>query len=417
MNVCTRFQTLEEDCLLEIFSFLSLDIMDLCAVAETCKRFRSIAQRVIRKNFSFHVSLRASRVSRPLKTHYAFKWGKWKYNSDEQINVERIFRNFGSCLSEVLVIIYERKAEFVLNLVNEHCRDELKTLSINRISDVAEPVELKPVFERMQNLHIERVFIVEAATLFRKFDSLVELNVTSVTNCSTILESVFPHLENFAYWKYKVVKGNETSQEENQQSLGRILTFIKRHSSLKKLAVGFYSDQKCWTAIIQTIGSNCTKLQELQVKIHNKLCQFSSVPLKSLQALTSLKTIRLENTFFRDFEIFGSFKDLRELDLVDCYLPKNLNQFAHLAQINCFRLEMHWNRGSVMEKVDIVGIIRWLINLEKFVIRSSLDEFVLNETKFSEIADLVRQRSNVLTMKCNSTVTKSARNLIVTKHR
>lgn len=403
-----------EDCLLEIFSFLSANIMDMCAVAETCQRLRSIGQRVIRRNFHFHMSLK------PFTSLYIFKWGKRNYESDEQTYVERIFRNFGSCLSQVTVFVYEQQERFALNLINKHCCDELKTLMIFRYSAAAAPeVELEPVFKRLQTVYFQFVFIEKAAILFRKLDSLVELDVNCVTNCSTILESVFPRLEKFSYYKFQVVKGNQMThsgeQHKLQQSLERLLIFIRRHSGLKAITFGFVSDQNCWTAIMHTIGCNCTKLQELNIKIRTKDNLFSSVPLKSLQTVTSLRAIRLHNVCFGDFEMFRTLMNLRELDLAYCRLPKNINQFAHVAQISRFCLVMHEEHSSAIRYIDAVGIIRWLINLENFLISAAHNVFVLNETKFVQIADLVKERPNVLALTCNSTVTRSAWNLKVTK--
>lgn len=407
-------QAVADDCLLEIFSFLSQDIMDLCAVGETCKRFRSIAEHVIRKNFCFHMAYQ------PCITQYSFVWGTSNYKSNNHINVERIFRNFGTCLVQIVVFIYENEEGFVMNLVNKHCRDELKILSINRLSNAEPTVELKPVFQRVQKLHFQFVFIEEGTTFFRNLDSLVDLNVDFVKNCNTILENIFPRLEKFSYCKNKVVIESQMSYsgEQDVQSLEKVLTFIKRHSALKALNMRLSCDQNCWTVIMQTIASNCTKLRELQINMKNSFeySRFTSVPFKSLQKLTSLKAIRLNNVSFDGFEVFCNLLNLREIVLEDCYLPKDCNQFVFLAQISRFHLmENYWNRSSVMVEIDVVGIIKQLIKLEELVIFGLREMFILNDAMLVQIADLVRERPKVLTLKCNTTRTTVATNLLITK--
>lgn len=52
----TQLQDLNDDCLLEIFSKVR-NIMDLCYIAEVCKRFRSITQSVCVVGKSFKVDV------------------------------------------------------------------------------------------------------------------------------------------------------------------------------------------------------------------------------------------------------------------------------------------------------------------------------------------------------------------------
>lgn len=81
---------MNDDCLLEIFSIKSLTPLDLCAIAETCKRFQQITQRVF-----------------PTKLKLASDCGYWletKHYSEgnhTEWDVRRICYIFRPCISEL----------------------------------------------------------------------------------------------------------------------------------------------------------------------------------------------------------------------------------------------------------------------------------------------------------------------------
>lgn len=129
-------QDVIDDCLMEIFSYLS-DMMDLCSIAETCKRFQLIVRSVIKKKISFSFDCLR-------KTPYGFKLGTvLDFTTDKPRDVQRVFSNFGSSLSKISIWSYARKKSFVLNLVKRHCSDELKHLSVNILPKSVPGVKLK----------------------------------------------------------------------------------------------------------------------------------------------------------------------------------------------------------------------------------------------------------------------------------
>lgn len=97
-------------------------------------------------------------------------------------------------------------------------------------------------------------------------------------------------------------------------------------------------------------------------------------------------------------KIFASLTNLRELDLFGCDLPTDSNQFAALAQLTKLDITVDYLTDDT---VDVVGIIRQLINLEEFrVTKRWVNGFVLDEDMFSKIVNVVNGRPQELTLKC-----------------
>lgn len=370
---------MNEYCLLDIFSEKSIDLMDLCALAETCRLFRRITQRIAPKKLQ---------IDQP-------------YGSDGYVvektertleDVVRIFKSFGSNFSELQLektatmkncksfnrdVRFQEEC-FVLDLVTSYCdqADNLKSLMIERfiISD-AFTIKLKPIFKQLQKLHLHFVNIMDDATLFAELDELVELVVHGVKNCCVILENSFPKLERFAYYTF-----NEKSQE-------MLSTFISCHKSLKTLELQLEASE----AIMQVIV-DCRDLNELNISVGNR----NDVDLRPLQSLRSLRALKLFGPLkFVDFEFFSVLRNLSELHLVLCNLPKDSIEFCKLRQLTKLHLT-----GYYINMFYVVDIIRRLVNLKELNI-SCLGSF-LDETTFTKIFGIVEGRPNVLTIICRS---------------
>lgn len=180
---------LNDDCLIEIFSMKSLSLMDVCSLGETCKRFQQISQCVFPKNCSIEMTK---------KDHYDVVSTTKFLNSKKRPSqdIERIFKSFGSFLTEVSIV---EQSTFVLNLVSEYCVENLENLMLHSctIPIVILSVKMEPIFKRLQTLDLRYVDIECDQALFADLDSLVELSVWYVENCSVILENIFPKLERF----------------------------------------------------------------------------------------------------------------------------------------------------------------------------------------------------------------------------
>ncbi|XP_037037908.1 uncharacterized protein LOC119075545 [Bradysia coprophila] len=386
INTGTQLQNMPDDCLFEIFAMRSFDLMDMCSIAATCKRFRSIAQYIVGKTICF----KGARYS-------SFKSAKFEHKTDKPSDIETIFRNFGSCLSTVFVIgNTERQDGFLFSLIVMHCEDVLKSLCLIHLSISATLAkDLKPVFKRLNTLSLSSVSIEGNKSTFEELDSLVELDVTRVKDCSTILENIFPNLKRFTYQKDKIemVEQCADSADQDHQSLETFSIFIERHSALHSLDIDFECDQNGWMRILQTIGDSCPKLQKLTVGTGCNRHSYSSDLLRPLQPLKSLRIMKLTGVAFKDFQVFESLAALRELELQHCCLPK-ADQFACLAQITNLSLN---GSQSPSGTFDMADVIRQLVNLERFL---ALKLVALDAHTLSKIVSIVKERSSVLTLVC-----------------
>lgn len=381
-----------DDCLIEIFSMKSFDLMDMCSIADTCKRFRTIIQRIIGKTICFKGERYCSFTSK-----------RFVYRTDKRSDIESIFRNFGSCFSTVFVFAEDEQQEcFLLNLIVVHCGEKLKSLCILHLRITATLAkDLKPIFKQLNTLSLSSVSIEGSWSTFTELDSVVDLDVSRVKNCSTILDNFYPKLQQFTYQKDTIKPAENCSDPEeyqDRQSLETISIFIKRHPTLKSLDIDFECDHNCWTVILQAIGNSCKKLQKLTIGTGCDRQMFSSDFLQPLQALTLLRIVKLTAVSFEDFCVFANLPELRELELQHCILPQTKDHFAYLAQLtNLSLIESKTMSGSF----DMADIVSRLVNLTQFL---ALQWFTLDTTTLWKIVDIVKGRSNVLTLVCKSTV-------------
>lgn len=365
-----RITDLNDDCLIEIFSKKSLSLMDVCSLGETCKRFQPISQRVFSKNCSINMTNegRYDVVSRKLLQ---------SENLPSQ-NIERILKNFGSFLSEVSISHYQSRENveascFVLKLVSEHCVENLVTLRIHSLIIPAFPtVKLNQIFKRLQILDLQYVTIEDDRMLFAELDSLVELRVRWVENCSAMLENIFPKLKRFTHWG--------THQVDQL-----LLTFISRHTSLVTLEIDHSSDESNTLKFLHVIVNSCKELEELELDIGR-----TTASLLTLQSLQSLNVLKLWWVSCEDFKFMSALTRLRELHLISCDLPNDIQQFAVLSRLTRLHIKPY---GSI----NVVGISRLLTHLEDFTISGI---FVLDEERFSKIVAVVKGRPHALTLRC-----------------
>ncbi|XP_037044401.1 uncharacterized protein LOC119080256 [Bradysia coprophila] len=202
----THLQDLNEYCLLDIFTTKTLDLTDLCSIAETSKRFKEIVRRIIPKEL---------RLSTENVHLYEVNLGKYQlrsWMSDEgRKDLKRIFKSFGSLLLKVSVnsagIRYDafNTELLLLQLITIHCVGNLKSLNLSLNNEnlvmripPALAAELRPIFEQLQIIHLKNVFVDGDITLFANCNSLVDLELINVRNC-LILENAFPKLNTFTY--------------------------------------------------------------------------------------------------------------------------------------------------------------------------------------------------------------------------
>lgn len=340
----TRLNELNDDCLLQIFGPHRMSLMDLCALAETCKRFRDITRRVFPKKLTFRVRDSADCI--------VIKGGPYPfefYRSEE--GVIRIFEHFGSSLT-ALSIIFGYENNLLVDLVAQHC-DSLKSLSISyRENPILHVIKLQPIFKQLQVLHLDWVSMTDDPMAFSGLDSLEDLRVWHVDNFSSILQNTFPKLERFGFASRCFFSENSL----DDQSLQPLFDFIPRHKNVKMLEL--YSTirrETCTAAILQAVGDNWKELEELMIHYGYKTTDVCFPLLSQLPAdPTSLPQLR--------------------------------------------RIIIRLNDG---DWVDAVGIIKRRTNLDELNIFSfSENQFILSESTFEEIVDVTKGRANQLTLKC-----------------
>lgn len=375
----TYLEHFNEYCLLKIFEEESLSWMDLCSVAECCKRFQRISQRVFPKDLSV----------RGGNGRYDVASRKYLHRKDRASqSIERIFKNFGACLAEVSISPkYRHESQeppnSLLHLVTEYiCEDTLKSLKIRGLEIPAVlTVKLKTIFEQLLLLDLANVSVVDDdTTVFADLKSMIELRVEK---CDAIIRGkIFSKLERFTY----------RSDSPIDQPL---TTFIRSHPNLTKLNLSTrVHDKTDNTRILKVIVNSCKELKELSLDIG----RIKPSSLRKLQSLKSLNILKLCGVKCDDFKFLSTMTELRELHLFVCRsLPGESSQFAFLAQLTT----LHIQGGRISGGVDVVGMINELINLEELAVVGMWTTFVLNEETFSKIVDVVKERKNVLTLRCD----------------
>lgn len=322
-NSHTRLQDLNEYCLLEIFGSKTLDLMDLCALAETCKRFRRITKRLVPSVLGFEMgSNDKCRVNFGTYPHVTFK----------PYEVERIFKNFGSTLSTVSINSCSRSdCKFLISLLTQNHDDQLQCLTISH----QEPfematVELKPIFTKLHTLHLHSVHMINDETLFAGMDSLVDLKVSWMSGDGAILKNTFPKLERFEYENDSILATNSIRSTFGQQSAELLVHFISRHNTWKRFKLLLHvSDKTSNTMILNAIGSSCSKLKILSFHCGQKTTVRDLQPLRQC---TSLKHLDLWYVAFDNFNCISSMKRLKALRLFRCSVPEDYDQLHSLCE-------------------------------------------------------------------------------------
>lgn len=387
-----NLQDLNDDCLLKTFSSNLLTPLDLCSLAETCVRFKQLAQRVFPRYLQFQGDYNG----------YKFVSKNDVANYTTQRDAKRIFKIFGSCLSTISMHWDDLTA---VSLVAKHCNGGvLSVLKIHQFGiNEKRGVKLAPIIRQLLVLHIATSSI--GMKLDISGDSLIELKIAKVEGCDEIFNNTFPNLERFTF-------------EDNDYNGSDALTFIGRHKKLKTLDL----DSKCIYRMYDfahTIGNDCKQLEELTLRKFSSLhiaLDFSNqtgpTKLKMLdvnlgfkyysqiyallQTFKSLEIVKLSSGLFREearsvLVALSELPNLRELHLINCWYKhtqwKLLSRLKKLCLVDSF---------LPFPTIDLLKIVRGLANLDELEIRNP---YSLSEEELSEICEITERRTNVLTLK------------------
>lgn len=156
--------------------------MDLFSIADTCKRFKQIVQRVFPKDLKIYIYIGGDGNYNVSSRKYL----QSKYRPSQDI--ERILKNFGSPLSEFSIEDDRSDELFLWNCVTEYCVDTLEELEMFSLEiSAVSAVKSKPVFKRLQLLLLCSCTIVGDQAPFADFDSLVELKLGYLKHCNLVI--------------------------------------------------------------------------------------------------------------------------------------------------------------------------------------------------------------------------------------
>lgn len=236
-------QILNDDCLMEIFEYLSLD--DLCFVADVCIRFKLIAQNVFPKRFAKVELLHME---------------TWEENGTWMILTESLFRNFALYIKSFDLNLYDLSEKnkililksFIKHFSNQNC--VLKKLTLREFNVIDEWVkQLQPVFERLNNLCLSCGAICSGISrLVYGCRDLNKLALHQIHYCSTFPDLKFEKLEKLSL---------TFSSGINDNNLHR---FILTNSHIKRLTIHGWGN-KLTSAIYRDIGEHLPMLEQLNI--------------------------------------------------------------------------------------------------------------------------------------------------------
>ncbi|KAG4076654.1 hypothetical protein HA402_001941 [Bradysia odoriphaga] len=390
----THFTDMNDDCLMEIFSSQSLDLLDLCSIAETCTRFQQITEQIFPKKLALERN-----------GPYVVDSEKFFGQHLQENDVKRVLTNFGLMISDFSISerLSRCKRErasldsVFMDAVTRHRFNNLKILHIYGFKLPAVCTnQLKKIFKRLQLLELQWVSTSDA-TLFDGLDSLVDLRVMQVENCSAILEKVFPALERFMYYTTHLRHAVTNRRATLVHYFDKLMTFVARHHDLKAIDLCFYSDSRSFIILLETIGNSCKNLIELWIRV--VLSTFTSAHLQPLKVCKSLRTLGLYEVSCGNFQFISALTELRELHLSGCSLPGDSSHFDALAGLTKLVID----GCTTADRFDLVQMIGRLGKLEEltisyFYVQST--KFQLSKNAFDQIGGIVMDRPQVLTLKC-----------------
>lgn len=168
---------LNDDCLWEIFNSKELDVWDLCALAEVCKRFNDIAKGIV-----------------PIKHRHIIEHTDHMDHMEWKClwRMERLFRHFGSSFTTFKGLLVENW-DVLCGLIGKHC-DRITTLDCE-LNEPATLYEIRPLIQRLYALNVTfRQTIACDYQLSELFDSqpIVRLETLTISANDNTLD--MPHI-------------------------------------------------------------------------------------------------------------------------------------------------------------------------------------------------------------------------------
>lgn len=410
-----KLQDLNEQCLLEILSSKSLTRDDLSSLAQTCKLFKGLIQRIFVNEFEMKIGYN--------ERDYKFTSNNHSECNESVQDVERILRNCGQNLSSLII---HRNNSVVNDLIAKYCgAGTLKRLELFTLKCTADlKVKFSSIYRHLLVLSIRECIVYKNVTVQQfNCNSLVELNIVNVQNCCAILENTFPNLERLTFEQIGCDGRRFTYGRSRSDGREILLAFIGRHTTLKtiKLDVNFEFRIQ---SLVHSID-RCTELEELVLR--NFYSSESELDCTELEGMTKLRTLDVDigdsSNYGHLISLLKVFKGIETFKLStgglfynnDCGFLLALARLKNLRKLyltNCPFQSTIWTKLYLLCKLHFVihtdpyhgtyiqNIISQLSNLEELRIDAKREGSLLSERDFYEIVRTVARRSNVLTLKC-----------------
>lgn len=395
---------INDDCLLEIFSNLS--ILELKNVASACSRFKTIARDVfLRRQKSNHLEMNLCVHSVAQRRHTA-----------------AILRHFGDMLTKVKVIFWDGdKAHLyntlAFNLMAKYCTGPLESLHLVdcKILQSDAITDGRMLFRDVKELYLDDAGAVEGSLLAdtNELKSL-ELNLFSSTNVIKYLSNDYPHLESLTL-----------NNRQSDRSEIDIVPFLKRHPDLIELELSGggkydFSAISGYPCLKKLTISDCGNSNLLPIAQLNNLATLkltimvgngSAIGLlKTLKSSQSLEALELSGAGLKRYsygdrtELMATllrFTNLKRLSFKSLEMDDDLSTCLHRARslrvlsIGGPRLFITITSGGL---VDLVQNLPNLEQLSLHPLFNGTQHPKFSETTYLRICEIYRKRNKKLSM-------------------
>lgn len=308
---------LNDDCLRAIFERSELDIDDLCAIANSCQRFHTVAADIFQHKYRGQ--------------HKAFI-DTMLYRAAPLWQWDEYFHAFGGSLESIDIKNQCRNGAILLHFIAKNCPN-IKQITCQLI-DRKSAVELRGLFARLQTL---QVTLREKVT----FDDIITAHVEYSLERLTIMTS---------YLDLTPIKLPQLTELELEYkelySQDGVSGFFRLNDHLTKLHLNKKSYQSATFSTISCL-CNLTNLRELALggssAEHNHYSVYTT-----FRAFGQLNELTIANNIQSKFVYESSLKAMRDakiplkcLNLTSGVDELNIDLIGQISSIRVLRINMH----------------------------------------------------------------------------
>lgn len=361
---------LNDDCLTKIFKDFFSSI-ELCAVAETCKRFQCIAREVFRSKWKSYTIP-----------------GRHGDFGDHQ----RILKNFGdivtsfNCITRMFGVgISGRQMKMAFEWAEKYCGEALQEVIVASAEELLVPESAIGLMAKVRHIKIMApISDKNLGAVLMNSKKLVDLELMMYSGLFHFPDHRLPHLRTLSN-RVQLGPRNDYKQIEK---------FFKHHSALTELNTQFLDGPGSDTVINLSFLKHLTNLTKLNLT----LCNVKIVGVDAFTKLNNLQVLSicgsgderidvaiLENLASVDSLVelslgypdvshlitgIGRFKNLSKLEISDGHLgfydqfPRaNIESLSQLSNSSCKELKV--SCSELLEPQTLVNVVRSLKEVKK----------------------------------------------------